>query len=101
MHNTASNLLKLMQCLVLLCYERRQQQLQPERLDLNDVVGGIADLLRQTLPSNIEVRFDLADGGESHFAEGLWVSGSFFRVLGVPALRGRIFNGDEDRREMV
>src|SRR5579871_5431919 len=30
-------------------------------------------------------RFDLAEGGESHFAAGLWVSGDFFRVLGVPA----------------
>jgi predicted permease len=41
-------------------------------------------------------RFDLADGGESHFAEGLWVSGDYFRVLGVPAMRGRIFTPDDD-----
>ncbi len=41
-------------------------------------------------------RFDLADGGESHFAEGLWVSGDFFRVLGVPAMRGRVFTPDDD-----
>src|SRR5580700_3809440 len=33
-------------------------------------------------------RFDLADGGESHYAAGLWVSGDFFHVLGVPALEG-------------
>ncbi len=43
-------------------------------------------------------RFDLSDGGVSQFAEGLWVSGDYFRVLGVPALRGRIFTKDDDRR---
>jgi predicted permease len=42
-------------------------------------------------------RFDLAAGGESHFSNGLWVSGDFFRVLGVPALRGRVFTTDDDR----
>jgi putative ABC transport system permease protein len=42
-------------------------------------------------------RFDLASGGESHFAEGLWASGDFFRVLGVPAMRGRVFTADDDR----
>ncbi len=41
-------------------------------------------------------RFDLAGGGESHFAEGLWVSGDYFRVLGVPAMRGRVFTADDD-----
>jgi predicted permease len=41
-------------------------------------------------------RFDLAAGGETHFAQGLWVSGDFFRVLGVPAMRGRIFSADDD-----
>ena len=41
-------------------------------------------------------RFDLAAGGESHFAEGVWVSGDFFRVLGVPAMRGRVFTADDD-----
>ena len=29
-------------------------------------------------------RFDLSDGGESHFAQGMWVSSDFFHVLGVP-----------------
>ena len=41
-------------------------------------------------------RFDLAEGGESHFANGLWVNGDFFHVLGVPALRGRVFSPDDD-----
>jgi putative ABC transport system permease protein len=45
-----------------------------------------------------EDRFDLAQGGESRFARGLWVSGDFFRVLGVPALQGRVFTTREDRR---
>jgi predicted permease len=40
--------------------------------------------------------FDLSDGGESHLAEGLWTSGEFFRVLGVPAMRGRVFTTDDD-----
>ena len=43
-----------------------------------------------------EDRFDLAAGGESHFAEGLWASGDFFHVLGVPAMRGRVFTPDDD-----
>ncbi len=42
--------------------------------------------------------FDLADGGESHLSEGLWVSGDFFRVLGVPATQGRVFSAEDDRR---
>jgi predicted permease len=43
-------------------------------------------------------RFDLAAGGESRFTEGMWVSGDFFRVLGVPAMEGRVFSADDDRR---
>ena len=43
-----------------------------------------------------EDRFDLAAGGESHFVNGLWVSGDFFPVLGVPAMRGRVFSTDDD-----
>ena len=43
-------------------------------------------------------RFDLADGGQSQFAQGLWVSGDFFRVLGVAPLVGRVFSTYDDRR---
>jgi predicted permease len=43
-------------------------------------------------------RFDLSSGGVSQFVEGLWVSGDYFRVLGVPALRGRVLTTDDDRR---
>jgi predicted permease len=42
--------------------------------------------------------FDLAPSGETEPAEGLWVSGDFFRVLGVSPMRGRLINVDDDRR---
>jgi putative ABC transport system permease protein len=40
--------------------------------------------------------FDLAQQGEKRIVNGLWVSGDFFNVLGVPALRGRVFNSEDD-----
>ena len=42
-------------------------------------------------------RFDLAEGGDRQFAKGVWVSGDFFKVLGVAPLLGRVFTTDEDR----
>ncbi|MBZ5622354.1 MAG: ABC transporter permease [Acidobacteriia bacterium] len=42
-------------------------------------------------------RFNLAAGGEARYAEGLFVSGNFFRVLGVQPLIGRTFAADDDR----
>src|SRR5690349_16171784 len=36
-------------------------------------------------------RFNLSRGGETDYVDGLSISGSYFRVLGVPALQGRIF----------
>ncbi len=41
-------------------------------------------------------RFNLAAGGEARYAEGLFVSGDFFRGLGVPALLGRTLGPDDD-----
>ncbi|MBV9759717.1 MAG: ABC transporter permease [Acidobacteriaceae bacterium] len=41
-------------------------------------------------------RFNLAKGGEPRFAEGLYASGDFFRVLGVPAVLGRTFSAQDD-----
>jgi putative ABC transport system permease protein len=41
-------------------------------------------------------RFDLADGGESRYAEGLWVSGGFFETLGVRPAAGRLFAAGDD-----
>src|SRR5208337_532851 len=42
--------------------------------------------------------FDLAHGGEAHYAKGLWVSGDFFRTLGVRAAAGRLITVADDRR---
>jgi predicted permease len=42
--------------------------------------------------------FDLATGGESRTARGLWVSGEYFTTLGVPAEAGRVFTAADDRR---
>jgi putative ABC transport system permease protein len=42
-------------------------------------------------------RFDLASGGETDFVEGLWTSGSFFQVLGVPPAIGRTLSEADDR----
>ena len=41
-------------------------------------------------------RFNLAGGGEPRFAEGLYVSGEFFRLLGVKAALGRTFTAQDD-----
>jgi putative ABC transport system permease protein len=42
--------------------------------------------------------FNLATGGEVRMARGLFVSGDFFRVLGVQPLQGRVFTAADDRR---
>jgi len=42
--------------------------------------------------------FDLAAGGEEKPVDGLFVSGSFFEVLGVPAQLGRTILPSDDRR---
>ena len=43
------------------------------------------------------MRFNLAQGGEARYAEGQYVSGDFFRVLGVQPWIGRTFTADDDR----
>jgi len=45
-----------------------------------------------------ETKFDLAEGGQSQLAQGLWVSGDYFRVLGVTPAKGRVFDATDDRR---
>jgi PAS domain S-box-containing protein len=45
----------------LLAFARRQS-LRPEVVDLADLVGHARDLLRRTLPTNIEIRTEFADG---------------------------------------
>ncbi|HEU4391412.1 MAG TPA: ABC transporter permease, partial [Blastocatellia bacterium] len=42
--------------------------------------------------------FNLNPAGEARFAQGLWVSGDFFNVLGVRPALGRVFTPDDDRR---
>jgi putative ABC transport system permease protein len=42
--------------------------------------------------------FNLARGGQAHNVPGLWVSGDFFNVLGVPPVLGRVFAREDDRR---
>ncbi len=44
-----------------------------------------------------DTRFNLASGGEARYAEGLWVSGDYFRTLGVQPLAGRMITNEDDR----
>jgi predicted permease len=44
-----------------------------------------------------DTRFNLAPRGEVRYVEGLWVSGSFFPVLGVKPALGRLFTNEDDR----
>jgi putative ABC transport system permease protein len=41
-------------------------------------------------------QFNMAQGGEARYAEGLYVSADFFSVLGVPAMMGRTFTAQDD-----
>ncbi len=42
--------------------------------------------------------FSRDSGGDARVARGLWVSGDFFRVLGVRPTQGRVFTAEDDRR---
>jgi putative ABC transport system permease protein len=42
--------------------------------------------------------FELSEGGESRTAQGLWVTGDFFRTLDVRPVIGRVLTADDDRR---
>jgi predicted permease len=42
-------------------------------------------------------RFNLANGGEARYAEGLFVSGEFFQGLGVSPLLGRVLGNADDQ----
>ena len=42
--------------------------------------------------------FGLTPGGEVRLAQGLFVNGDFFHVLGVQPLMGRVFTASDDRR---
>jgi predicted permease len=41
-------------------------------------------------------RVNLASGGEARYAEGMWVSGTFFDTIGVGPLRGRMIGPSDD-----
>ena len=43
-------------------------------------------------------RFNLAQGGPTEFVDGVWASGRYFEVLGVPAILGRTWTTNDDRR---
>jgi putative ABC transport system permease protein len=42
-------------------------------------------------------QFNLAPGGEVRYADGLFVSGDFFSVLGVSSVLGRTLSAQDDR----
>ena len=43
-------------------------------------------------------KLDLTQGGTMHPANGVWVSGRFFSVLGLHAAAGRLISDSDDRR---
>ena len=43
-------------------------------------------------------QFDLSKGGRARPADGIWVTGDYFRTLGVSPLLGRVISADDDRR---
>ena len=45
-----------------------------------------------------ENRFDLAQGGQVQFANGVWVSGGFFEGLGLRPAAGRLLSDVDDQR---
>ena len=44
-----------------------------------------------------DVGFSRDSGGDARFVNGLYVSGEFFRVLGVRPVAGRVFTAEDDR----
>jgi predicted permease len=58
--------------------------------DRQELFGGAAAWSSQ--------RFDLAAGGQTDPIEGLWVSGDYFHMLGVPAILGRTLDPRDDVR---
>jgi putative ABC transport system permease protein len=45
-----------------------------------------------------DAEFVVGRGAQARLARGLWVSGDFFQVLGIPPHRGRLFGPSDDRR---
>jgi predicted permease len=61
-----------------------------------DQVRGLKEPFTATIAWSA-TRFNLAPGGEARYAEGQYVSGDFFRVLGVQPWIGRTFTAEDDR----
>src|SRR5208283_446457 len=57
---------------------------------------------RQTVFSGVfawgDDRFDLAQGGAVHYANGIWVSGDFFKTLELRPAAGRLLTASDDQR---
>ena len=65
----------------------------------------IWEAIRERAPQLVEsaaacsdTQLDLASGGEAQLAQAFYASGEFFDVVGVPAMLGRTFTRDDDRR---
>ena len=43
-------------------------------------------------------RFDLAQGGAVHYANGIWVSGDYFKTLSLHPAAGRLLTASDDQR---
>lgn len=63
-------------------------------LELRKQTEIVSGLVATGRVDRLEVRTD--EGGESERPRGRLVSGNYFKVLQVPAFRGRVFDGSED-----
>jgi putative ABC transport system permease protein len=69
----------------------------------SDLTYALWDEIRQrqqafsSLAAWADHRFNTAPGGEVRYVEGLYVSGDFFRTLGVSPALGRLLSTDDDR----
>jgi hypothetical protein len=45
-----------------------------------------------------DTRFSLTQSGEVKFAEGLWVTGDYFKTLGVKPMLGRLITASDDQK---
>jgi putative ABC transport system permease protein len=58
-----------------------------------------ADLFQATFAfSRRTTRFNLAQGGQTDFVDGVYASGQYFDALRVPPMLGRSFTAEDDRR---
>lgn len=68
----------------------------------HEISSAIWDQLRQQQQAFSSIaawsteRFDLGQGGETHYADGMWVSGSFFDTLQLKPAFGRLFSRSDD-----